>query len=376
MTAARWLTIAERCRSQPLSLVDAADFRTSDAGPAQAAELLQQPRLSLYCLDPRAEQALFVDCPDPAALYAQPFLYQAQYEQATRLLAVPFAELHALAAQARVPANRISFLFSVGRCGSTLLSRTLAQQPRLHSLSEPDVYWQLLSLSRKQGLPEAELRQLLKSCTLLLCAASHARGEADAWILKQRSEVTEILDQVHRALPESPLVYLYRGGRGWARSAARAYGLFSPELQAELPHIVQDLADTSPRFARFWAAHPEVELPLLFLAGSWACNLLRCRELQAAGVPLFVTRYEDLLAAPQRVLTALLQACHVPAAAVAAALTLPRQDVQAGTVLSQRDAEHSGSDITEAQFERFAQLIQALAPELSPDTLLPGTFPQ
>lgn len=373
MSQARWLNICERRRSQPLSLVAAEDFLTRDAGPAEAAELLQQPRLSLYCLDASAQRAIFVECPDPDALYARPFLYQAQYEAATRLLSVPYAELHALAAQVRVPADRISFIFSVGRCGSTLLSRTLARQPRIRSLSEPDVYWQLLALSRKRGLPESELVPLLASCTRLLCAASHARGEADAWILKQRSEVTEIIDLVHRALPESPLVYLYRGGLGWARSAARAYGLFSAELQADLPHIVQDLADSSPRFAQFWAAHPDVELPLVFLAGSWACNLLRCRELMAAGLPLFVTRYEDLLVAPQRVLAALLQACNAFAAASYEALTLPREDVQAGTVLSQKDAEHSGSDISPEQLQMFARLVRALSPDLSPDSLLPGT---
>lgn len=373
MSQARWLNICERRRSQPLSLVAAEDFLTRDAGPAEAAELLQQPRLSLYCLDASAQRAIFVECPDPAALYARPFLYQAQYEAATRLLSVPYAELHALAAQVRALADRISFIFSVGRCGSTLLSRTLAGQSRIRSLSEPDVYWQVLALSRKRGLPDSELAPLLASCTRLLCAASHARGEADAWVLKQRSEVTEIIDLVHRALPESPLVYLYRGGLGWARSAARAYGLFSVELQADLPHIVQDLADCSPRFARFWASHRDVELPLVFLAGSWACNLLRCRDLMAEGVPLFVTRYEDLLAAPRQVLAALLRACNVPTSSASEELTLPREDVQAGTVLSQQDAEHSGSDISQAQLQRFAQLIQAMSPELSPDYLLPST---
>ena len=76
--------------------------------------------------------------------------------------------------------------------------------------------------------------------------------------------MTENIDLVHRTLPESPLVYLYRDGLGWTRSAARAYGLFS--------------------------AH----------------------------------------------------------------------------------AEHSGSDISQAQRQCFAQLIQALSHELSPDFLLPS----
>lgn len=370
---ARIHDIEAKLRELPLAVVGPGDFRTRDAGPVDPAVVLARPDLSLYCLDHAGRRALFVECDDPAAVLRAPFLYQAQYEAARRIVAVPYDALAGLVERAPAADAAVTLVFSVGRCGSTLLGRAFAAVPGALALSEPDVYSQLIGLRAAGELDDRGLMALLAGCTRLLCAAG-ARAGARAWAIKFRSEVTPIAGALHRALPEARVVYLYREGASWARSAARAYGVFAPDMAGELPGIVRDAAALDPIFAELVARACTRELALAYLAASWAASLLHCRALQAAGVPLFVLRYEELLADPYDVLGAMFDACGLPRPAEAALAAVLREDAQAGTVLSRESVERGGGGITRERLAAFAALVAELAPGLTPEALLPGTF--
>ena len=95
-------------------------------GALDPSRLLDDPTLSLYTVDPAERTALFVRTPAQIRFSRVPFLWQTQFAQATEVVAVPFREFVDLAAHARSSLERIVFVHSIGRCGSTLACRALS----------------------------------------------------------------------------------------------------------------------------------------------------------------------------------------------------------------------------------------------------------
>jgi hypothetical protein len=62
--------------------------REKGAETISIQRILDDPTISLYCLDPEKEQAIFVKVPPDVNLNQAPFYYVAQYEQAIQLIKV------------------------------------------------------------------------------------------------------------------------------------------------------------------------------------------------------------------------------------------------------------------------------------------------
>src|SRR5205807_9559763 len=137
---ARALVIEGKLRTSPVSVASPHDFRVRDGGRTDPRVVLQQPNLSLYCLDFDHRQALFAETLPECDLSRAPFLYQAQYEAARRLIEVPSDILQCLAAEVAIDPSRLILIYSVGRCGSTLVSRAFSEVVGVDSISEPDVF--------------------------------------------------------------------------------------------------------------------------------------------------------------------------------------------------------------------------------------------
>ena len=90
---ARWLAIADRHRRHAGWNASLADFTVEEGDATGAEVLLRNPGLSLYSLEVARREAIFAEVPAAVDLSAAPFVFQRQYETATRLLAVPFADL-------------------------------------------------------------------------------------------------------------------------------------------------------------------------------------------------------------------------------------------------------------------------------------------
>lgn len=102
-----------------------------DAGRAVDGSRLFEPDLSPYCFDAPRRMLLCVCTPD---ISAAPFFYQAQRQSARSVVKAPFEALP------EGPASP-ALIFSIGRCGSTLLVRVL-QAAGVRTVSEPDFYTQ------------------------------------------------------------------------------------------------------------------------------------------------------------------------------------------------------------------------------------------
>ena len=86
-------------------------------------QIIDNPNLTLYCLDETKQQAIFVELPENINLSSEPFCYQAQFENAKHLVAVPYGTLHELAQQIEIDTSRLIAIHNIGRCGSTLLNQ-------------------------------------------------------------------------------------------------------------------------------------------------------------------------------------------------------------------------------------------------------------
>src|SRR5215207_5193262 len=76
-----------------------ADFSVTSAETVNADIVRTHPNISLYCLDDAAKKAIFVELPPEVDLATAPFVYQTQYEQAQRLIAVPYDIFQEVASQ-------------------------------------------------------------------------------------------------------------------------------------------------------------------------------------------------------------------------------------------------------------------------------------
>jgi hypothetical protein len=113
-----------------LSVSSPGDF-VVEAGRAVDVSRMREADVSPYCFDVANRNLLCVSTPD---LSDEVFFYQAQRQYARSVIRVP---LELLPAGPASPA----LIFSIGRCGSTLLVKAL-QAAGLRAVSEPDFFRQ------------------------------------------------------------------------------------------------------------------------------------------------------------------------------------------------------------------------------------------
>jgi len=343
---ARALVIDRKLRTSPVALASPADFEVRDGGAFDARLLATDPRYSLYCVDPARRQALFAEVPAGCDVTAAPFLYQAQYEHAQRLVRVPYEVLHRLAAGIAPDPSRLVFIYSVGRCGSTLVSNAFGAVPGVESLSEPDVFTQLRDHWIAGGLEGKDKEKLLRSCLALQCAPGRARG-ATAWALKFRSNVMDLAPLLQSAAPGARVVFLYRNAVPWARSFLRFMG-------------VRDEATAATR--------------LDFLARRWLAAMELALDLHRRGVGMFVARYEELEIAPLELITALLAWCGLADRDMGGLAAALARDSQEGSAVSRENLGGSGVDMTPELVARLQAIMRSYAPQIPADSVIPGTY--
>ena len=229
---------------KPIGWANLDDF---DLGPATATPariVIDQPGWTLYGLDHARDLAVFTDLPPGTDLADSPFAYATQHRLARRVLTMSLAELEAVADLAP-PVHRLILIFSIGRCGSTLLSHALNTVPGVWCLSEPDAFSTLVMQHyhspRRSGFPDDQIIRLIRACTRLQFRPPSGR-QADVFAMKFRSQAIFQADLYHRALPDAPCVFLYRDALGWANS------VYSMMRQYDFPDTL-----TGPDRALAWS---------------------------------------------------------------------------------------------------------------------------
>lgn len=369
MTArARALTIDAVRGGDPLRLVSADDFRWTEGGPVDPEVVLTDPRLSPFAVDARRRWLLFVELPDDVDLADAPFVYPAQRQRARRLVALDWDVAIELAERAGDRWQRLVVVHSVGRCGSTLLTRALGRLPAVRALSEPDLPTQLLDLD----LDPVDARRLLVATTRLLWTG--ARAGQTHLVLKLRSQCALHARALAEAFPGVSSIFVQRDPHAVVRSGLRAFGyqgsplwlfgqLCRPVLrQLVLPFALRRQLPQLERLAPLAARIPRRDWGRLGPAGLLTISWLSSVDaIGSAGVAVHSLDYDDLVARPEASLAALLAHCALPPEQASQAASALSEDAQAGSVLARgprgpRDLSARERAVVDELLERFANV--------------------
>jgi hypothetical protein len=335
--------------------------------------VISNPLISLYCLDHANQRVLFVENRPGVDLSQAPFLYQAQYENAVRLIAVSYETLHELARAIPLNDARLILVYSVGRTGSTLLGAALNAVEGIVGFSEPDVFTQLVALREWDGSNDAEISALVESCMKLLCKPTEQIPEPRGWVIKFRSFTIELGDLLHEHFPNTKNIFLYRHAEAWLNSMYRVFG--DTEGDIGFRTFIQGwLSTLVPPIARHGQAGGSLLSYSSMFSMLWLNTMERYTSLRNSGMPGLAIRYEDIQAVPQAALEQIFEFCGLPTAGMESVHQVLEKDSQAGTGFSRESLSHKKNGLMEAQLADLYRELQAHPAIPSPDYVVPGTW--
>jgi hypothetical protein len=385
MTAFAYTIIRKKRRWFPEAPVSIKDFILSTSSPLDAQLILQSPQISMYCADVKNKNIVFVETPPGLDVPAAPFYYLAQYEHATRALTLSFDDFIRLAEALPYPDKRFLFLYTVGRAGSTLLTKICAGDPDTVAVSEPDILSDFLLLAQKDPLQKAQVEKLLLACFKLFSSSTATEGKQRI-LIKPRGYCIEMGEMIHTVLPDARGVFLYRNARPVIESFIRAFsiaGILSL-LRDTLPSRML-LAYLTKRYRtelpNYFPALREYPLATLFKTGwtgvlciTWLSIMKAYVRLYRRGLDVRAVLYEDIIKAPQELVARLFRYCGIPDACLAAGLKALERDSQEGTRLARSVAHKKKRHMKEINMEHVRIILQTQPEISSPGYIAPGTI--
>jgi len=364
--------IEDRYRLIDISPGRLEDFRLGQGTPADPGLLVEESGWSLYCLDFAQRNAVFVQLSPEADLADAAFSGAKQFQEARRVGLLPFAALEGISRRVAPPQSLI-FIFSMGRCGTTLANRMLNEVEGVWSLSEPDVHFDIAM--KRAELDHNEALMLVRAATRLLFRPP-ARRRSHTMAIKLRGQTLFQAKTFHAAFPDAKNVFMYRDGASWANSnyqLGQRLGI-AKEYDVETRKFVWFMvsAATNPAYLGpfFDMAGPSVCADQLF-APAWALYIDEYQRLVADGMPFLAIRYDELSRDRETTALRLLEHCGLPAGELGAVLEVFEEDSQAGSSIARSRAAIS---FTPEDYDRFRATL-ALHPRVkSPDVLLPDSY--
>lgn len=202
-------------RTDRISIASVSDFR---CGPAKC---IGRAGVAFpYCFDVLRARAIYVRGVGAEGAQNAPFYYLHLRQKARSLVSVPFERIPLTAPQISMPPV---FVFSPGRCGSTLLSRILSEAG-VPGVSEPDFTTQAAALFRAS--PSRSLRAYWRTAMWAMMGDLVAALDTDKVpVIKLRAETCAAPALfLHPHAGKARAILMMRGFEDWARSTARAFG--------------------------------------------------------------------------------------------------------------------------------------------------------
>jgi hypothetical protein len=200
-------------RADRIAISTPGDFVTA---PARRRDQGGGDGLLPYCLDFARRRAVYVGGVDVRGAQAAPFYYLYLRRNAKSVVSVPWENGALCTEDWRAPI----FLFSPGRCGSTLLSRVLSAG-EIANVSEPDFYTQATTAAAASVLNPFR-------GTIVAAAAGMGADLASALdpvqppVVKLRAESCRAPGLLVRPR-ERRTIFMTRAFEAWARSNGRAF---------------------------------------------------------------------------------------------------------------------------------------------------------
>jgi len=374
---AQYLDISARHRRSTDLHASLADFSVTPGEPVGADIARTDPTLSLYCLDLARQQAIFVELPPEVDLARAPLFYLAQYSLARRLLSVPLSTFRQLARE--LPAvEQLIMIYMTGRSGSTLQHNLLNTLDGVRSFSEPDVVAHFVHLRCAEGVPEAELRELLDSTLRFLFKPTPFKAPS-VLALKLRSEGTQLMELVQESFPQIRNLFSYRDAFGYVRSFYRILTRDGAPAPVPMDRLVARFRRSTTYDVTSLLACLDPGAAALstlqYLTVTWMASMDWYLAQQAQGIPALAVRYDDLNGRREQVVGAMFQYCGLPTAAVPRALGAFARDPHAGTPLAGGDPGQGDQlQLTEEQREEIRRILKRHPRIQAPDFVVPGTL--
>lgn len=348
-----------------------------DEGIAADPQMVVENRnWSLFTFDQAKERALFVELPEGTDLSQAAFAYLDQRKLAQRVLSVPFSELDGLAAQ--IPEAKTNvFVFSIGRCGSTLVGNILNQLDEVYCLSEPDAYSRLIMESfdasiRVNYTPE-QVINLIRVTTRLLFRPP---AGATTYAVKFRSQNLFQADLFQAAFPDAKFIFLYRDAISWTNSVfqmTQKFGqstVLTDDLRTQIWSILSAASDAAylKPYVDVTAENIPSEQTIL---PAWPFSMEEYSQQLARGIPYYSLRYNELNSDRVASLSALLEHCGLPTAEVATALEAFERDSQEGTHIAKSiEVER----LNEKQKSTLREILSRHPSFANPDAIMPDIY--
>ena len=302
-------------------------------------------------------------------------MYQAQYDNAEYLVALPFATFTRLAERIPPDESKVIFLHNIARCGSTVLSRAFNEADDVLSLSEPDV---LTNCVRLDALPLPEQYDLMRACVAWLCRPAVV-GSNTHVAIKFRNQAISIMKRFVAALPAATHLFVYRHVIDWLASFQRLRSkrndpvlsyTRAQAIERQAEYMQCPPAELEAFAHRDFASYDGLEERAL----SWLYMLDQYLQLERAGAPVAAVRYEDLQHQRDAVLERILDLSGLPRSALPSMLRAFESDAQAGTVFARDDDRGNTVALPASQEATVRALLSKQAEINRGDYLLPGTL--
>lgn len=327
---------------------------------------------TLFSFDFTRAEAVFLDIGADCDLSVAPFSYQMQYDNALRVLFMPFADAIALAGQINTSA-RLVHLFNIGHCGSTLLHHVFNRAGGVWCLSEP--LFTFDAAMRRGEFGAQPLVDLLRAGIRFVRLFPSA-SDADVIVVKHFSQATAQIPVYALADPTAKRLFLYREGNSWCNSVyhfAQRMGTVL-DLDMEERHFIwwilsggkpQDLLNGLVDMAADRVGFDELS------AVAWVLQLrddvlVACKDVQM--VPL---RYDELNNQPARMIEQVFAQCGIDPSNIPAALLAFEADAHAGSKTSRAVP---ALDFGAASFAALEQVFAHPLMRFPANTVLPGSL--
>lgn len=312
------------------------DFTLEPSHSVSSSEILNNPNVSLYSLDIESQRAVFTITPHTIDLEHSAFMFRGQYENATHVITVSFEDFHQLASRIKFTENRLTLVNSVGRCGSTLVSKAFQALERVRSLSEPDALTLIVNWRTSKALPELELERLTRSCIAFCCKPLNGKKSCTHWAIKFRSQCTEICDLMAKAFPCAKYIYLTREPLDWLDSAYRAFVQHELVDDHDYKLMMEDLfAKTLPLVQSFRTPGNPMPVSKVWLL-NWISNMETQKMLKTTGITFCEADFSEIKSDPKKAISRLLQHSELSIDDWGSMKEILSQDSQAGSSLNQK----------------------------------------
>lgn len=351
---------------------------TCDHESWQDTSVLLSPTVTLYGVNKSFAYFVDTECSRQVLAQDHPFYFCAQFKRAKWLLEVPLEDFHRFTDQ--LPAfdsSKLMYLFSTGRCGSTLISQCLNEVPLCLSMSEPDSYTTVALNDWPVESKERLLVSIIKTEALAFGA------DCEYVCVKMRSQCTVIADIVHKVFPKLCLTFMYRNAIETTFSQIRTFGdmpFLNILLREDRPQWLKNMVrkvimgKLNLPLSEFQLSNPQPS-PIELCTAMWIQQFEVYEKLRQQGVTILGIRYEDLVHNSRPFLRALLDVMQIKYNndLLDRAVKCLETDSQGGSSISTA-ARGQARKFTDADKAKVVEVLQMHKKFRAPEHILDGTL--